>query len=310
MLLASDDLEDPATPSLWTVGGATDTASRGMWEWAAPHGTHAGDVIFGLTIGAPGFDRTPGEGSRAFVTGDVLSSSITLDEVSGGVTTLTSPSYDLSGTYGVRIHWHRWFRNDSADPGDRMVTEVSADGGTNWIEVDALTASTSTADASPAWAPASILLDEFVAPGPDVRIRFRVNDDSTDHVVEGAVDDLEIRGFAEATQGQVDGVRLDGAAATRLEWEPVGGAAGAVYDVARGDLASLAGGAEGVDLGPLVCVEDDSVDRSTAGDEDTETPEPGEGFFYLVRFQLGFSTGEWGRGSEEGVRNGSGGCLP
>jgi hypothetical protein len=41
---------------------------------------------------------------------------------------------------------------------------------------------------------------------------------------------------------------------------------------------------QGVDLGEVLCLENDSPDPDTAGNEDGETPQPGEAFFYLARF--------------------------
>ncbi|UCF67933.1 MAG: hypothetical protein JSV80_01155, partial [Acidobacteriota bacterium] len=64
----------------------------------------------------------------------------------------------------------------------------------------------------------------------------------------------------------------------------------------------------GVDLGPLVCIENDSSDLSTDTSPDTDVPAGGSGFFYLVRFQLGFSLGDYGTGTGEGPREGTGGC--
>jgi hypothetical protein len=309
-LVVSDDLEDPATPTTWTAGDASDTATFGLWTWGVPEGTHVGTVILGdLEFGNARFDRTPGEGKHAFVTGNAPGGNIGIDDVDGGVTTLTSPSYDLSGLYGVEIAWQRWFRNDPIDPGDNLVTEVSVDGGP-WLGLETLTASTSTPDATPAWTPAAVRLDDVAAPTADVRLRVRANDGVIDNTVEAAIDDLTIRGYGLAAQGQIVNVALSGGATTVLDWDVVTGAPDALYDVARGDLANLGGAGGGVTLGPLTCIEENSIDTSTAGDADSAVPAVGEAFFYVVRFNLGFSTGEWGRGSAGGLRTGTGGCSP
>ncbi len=305
-LIVADDLENPVTPATWAVGASGDTAIQGVWEWGEPHGTHSGTAP-ALQFGNPRLDRTSGEARNAWVTGNFPSSTISLDDVSGGATTLSSPSYDLSGWYAVEISWQRWFRNDPSDVGDQLVTEVSVDGGGVWLPLETLSLSTATPDATPAWVRAAVRLDDVAAPGPDVRLRFRANDDGLANTVEAAIDDLAIRGFALATQGQVGGVRLSGAASTVLSWDAVTGAADAVYDVARGDLAALAGS---VDLGPLTCIEEDSADTTTSGDADTDVPVPGSGFFYVVRFNLGMSVGEWGRSSDGLERTGAGGCAP
>ena len=84
----------------------------------------------------------------------------------------------------------------------------------------------------------------------------------------------------------------------------------AVYDVVRGNLASLSESPDGIDLGMLTCIESDSVDTTTTGNEDIAVPSVGTGFFYLVRFELGHSVGGYGRGSTSAERTGTGGCPP
>ncbi len=307
--IISEDLENPATVTDWTAGIPGDGATSGFWEAASPHGTHSGTVQTTLLFGAPRLDRTPGEGTRAFVTGNSLSSTVSDADVDGGDTTLVSPSYDLSGWYNVTVGYQRWFRNDLADPGDSFTAEVSSDGGNNWVELESLNAPTSTGDATPAWAQASFGLDMLVALGSDVRFRFRVEDQLTESTVEGALDDFMLYGYSIPAQGRVTGVQVDNSGNTVLQWNTVPGAPGASYDVVRGDLANLDGGGGGVNLGALVCIEDDSGDTATSGgDADGDTPASGEAFFYLVRFQFGFTDGDLGAGSAGGVRTGSGGC--
>lgn len=307
-LLAHEDFEDGATALNWTVGFPGDTAIRGHWAWGEPEGTHSGDVQTSLEFGAPGLDATAGEGVRAYVTGNQKAASFDADDIDGGATSLLSPTYDLSGYYGVRVSWQRWFRKDAADPVDRFDAEVSADGGQSWALLERLSDSTATADASPAWTGTSVLLDGVALPGPDVRFRFRAADDGADQVVEAAIDEFAIWGYELASQGEVSGVTVTGNSSTVVEWQAVPGGGGAVYDVVRGELDQLSGGASGVDLGPLTCIENDSADTSTADHPDEETPAAGMGRFYLVRFELGLTAGDFGAGSEGGARSGSGGC--
>jgi hypothetical protein len=227
------------------------------------------------------------------------------DDVDGGDTSLVSPAWDLSGFYAVTVSWRRWLSKDDADAVDRMVVDVSVDDGASWVTLDELTESSATADAEPAWTRGNARLDEVVAPAPETRLRFRALDAAPDHVVEAAVDDVLLIGHRLRTDGDVGGVSVSGSEQTVISWSPVPGGSGAVYDVARGDLAELGGS---VDLGPLTCIEDDSSDTSTEGSPDADVPPAGQGFFYVVRFQLGLSTGAWGWGSGGGERSGSGGC--
>jgi formylglycine-generating enzyme required for sulfatase activity len=115
---------------------------------------------------------------------------------------------------------------------------------------------------------------------------------------------------AAASSGEVTHLRASDPAATFFDWDPLPGGSGTVYDLARGNLSSLAGSASAVDLGPLTCVEDDSPDASSVGHPDTVVPAPGTAFFYLVRFQEGPWVGSWGFGSEGGERAGTDGCTP
>ncbi len=86
------------------------------------------------------------------------------------------------------------------------------------------------------------------------------------------------------------------------------------YDIIRGDVANLSlGGGSTVQLGPVVCLEDDSPDSDTRGNEDAVQPSQGHVFFYLYRGTQGLSDGpgSWGQGSAGKERiAGAGSCSP
>lgn len=91
---------------------------------------------------------------------------------------------------------------------------------------------------------------------------------------------------------------------TTLIWCPVTGQSS--YDVIRGNLASLHLAAGQVDLGTVICLENDSADTTTAPDHiDRDAPQTGQGFFYLVRF-----AGTYGSSSSGLVRVPSSGDCP
>jgi hypothetical protein len=70
---------------------------------------------------------------------------------------------------------------------------------------------------------------------------------------------------------------------TALLWTELPGQA--AYDAIRGDLGSLQETPGRMNLGAVVCLENDSTDTTTAPAHlDLATPALGEGFFYLVRF--------------------------
>ncbi len=59
------------------------------------------------------------------------------------------------------------------------------------------------------------------------------------------------------------------------------------YDVIRGQLGQIVETQVVIDLGTVVCIENDSPDASTQGWEDAALPNPGEAFFYLVEYYDG-----------------------
>jgi len=101
------------------------------------------------------------------------------------------------------------------------------------------------------------------------------------------------------------------AAPTFLDWDPDPQSLN--YDVIRGDLANLSTHVGTVNLGPVACLEDDSSDNQTLGNEDPAQPTAGQGFFYLYRGTLGDPavTGSWGQGTGALERTPAGGaCSP
>jgi hypothetical protein len=80
-----------------------------------------------------------------------------------------------------------------------------------------------------------------------------------------------------------------GSGCTELRWSFAG--TNATYDVLRGDVSDLAEMAASIDLGATTCVATNRVEPRWGCD--TQTPAPGQAFFYLVRID-GAPSG-WGR---------------
>jgi Tol biopolymer transport system component len=98
---------------------------------------------------------------------------------------------------------------------------------------------------------------------------------------------------------------------TVVEWDPDPRAVS--YDVIRGDVANLAAGAGNtVDLGTVVCLENDTFNTNTAGAEaDPVQPAPGQVFFFLRRWTQGFGdTPSYGQGTGAAERVPSAGDCP
>jgi hypothetical protein len=91
-------------------------------------------------------------------------------------------------------------------------------------------------------------------------------------------------------------LQVDGKQATRVYLETPNPRATS-YDFIRGDVVALSEGWRGVNLGTVVCLENDSPDSDTAGNEDAAMPDPGEAFFYLSRFNAAPGAGSYGGSS-------------
>jgi thermitase len=91
-------------------------------------------------------------------------------------------------------------------------------------------------------------------------------------------------------------LRVGGRSSTRLYYDTANPLAES-YDFIRGNLDALTETGEGVGLGNVVCLENDSPDPDTSGDEDVGIPALGEAYFYLGRFNAGAWPGSYGGSS-------------
>jgi len=103
-------------------------------------------------------------------------------------------------------------------------------------------------------------------------------------------------------------LNVNGKTATTVTWPLVNGAVS--YDVIRGNLASLRVQGSNTDLGPVTCIELDSIDGSTVGHEDAAVPAPGQVFFYAVQFFDGEQKSSYGSESAGRARVVNGGNCP
>lgn len=91
---------------------------------------------------------------------------------------------------------------------------------------------------------------------------------------------------------------------TRIFWVAVPGAS--TYDVIRGRIESIVAFVTTIDLGDVVCLENDSLDLETSGFEDPESPPPGSAFFYLMRAE----DEDFGASSDGRPRDPASGACP
>lgn len=96
------------------------------------------------------------------------------------------------------------------------------------------------------------------------------------------------------------------ASGTLLWWSAAPGAES--YDVIRGVLNNVHDAGPVIDLGPVTCIENDSLDETTAGMEDAAVPAPGGVFFYLVQYFDGMSSSYGAESAGKPLAPGPGGC--
>lgn len=155
----------------WTVTNVALT--DGPWDRGVPAG--AGDR------GDPTSDF---DGSGAcYLTDNVAGNS----DVDGGPTRLTSPAMDLSAPGAYSVSYARWFSNDDNDI-DRLTIEVSNNNGSSWTLVESV-------GNTGGWQPASFVVNDFVAPTSQVRVRFNATDNPNDSVTEAAIDAFAVTSF-------------------------------------------------------------------------------------------------------------------
>ncbi len=216
----------------WTVGAPDDTAVEGLWVRKKPIGNAA----------TPYSDRSA-IGEFAWITGQLpLGNPIPEHEdVDGGKTTLTSPTYDLTSYTEPVLGYWRWFSNDvgNAPSEDVLTVEISNDGGQGWTSVENV--GPVGAGTSGGWYRFQVRVRDMIAPTSDVRVRFVASDTGADSVVESVIDDFEIFDIV------CEPLRLDGVT------PGVGGYSGGETVTLTGvsfadDLSVFFGGVESTDV--------------------------------------------------------------
>ncbi len=166
----------------WSSGAPGDNANTGIWERGNPVGTSA----------QPEDDNSP-IGGRCWFTGQgAAGGGLGDNDVDGGVTTLLSPTIDLSSTSEPVISYFRWYSNDQgASPNaDVFEIDITANGGSTWVTVE---------DVGPAgpgtsggWIQNTFRVADFVNDTGSIQMRFRASDLGTGSIVEAAIDDFRV----------------------------------------------------------------------------------------------------------------------
>jgi hypothetical protein len=168
----------------WTVGSPQDSGT-GAWVRLDPAGTLLPLVSGGTTQWQAEDDHTPA-GTQCWVTGNgglpSQPSAADLD----GVTTLTSPAFDLGQVLLPEARMWLWFANDDTD--DVLTVDVSNDDGATWVPMGRVKGWKN------AWTQHVFRLNDYLLPTSKTRFRLRASDSPNNSVTEAGLDDFEIWG--------------------------------------------------------------------------------------------------------------------
>ncbi len=163
------------TATGWTVGATGDAATSGIWTRVDPIGTTA----------QPENDHSD-PGTICYVTGQgTVGGTLGEQDIDGGATTLTSPSFNGSGANATVSYW-RWYSNDTgASPNaDSMPVQISNNNGTSWVTLETVSENLN------AWVYKSFRISDFITPTATMKVKFVASDTGSGSVVEAGVDDF------------------------------------------------------------------------------------------------------------------------
>lgn len=158
-------------------------ASAGLWTRDIPVGT-----FYQSQPSNPGQDIPDDYGLKCFVTANNQGGSAA-DDVDGGVVTLLSPVFDLSGFADPYIRYYRWFYDGAQNgntPDDNMLIKLTSGG--QQATVENVTASENS------WTQKVFRISDIITPGNSMRLSIEVSDLSSGNanIVEGGIDKFEV----------------------------------------------------------------------------------------------------------------------
>ena len=178
-LVTAPIVEDVETsPTGWGVSGG---ASTGAWEVGIPQATS--DFLGPVQTGA---DHTSGAG-QCWVTG-ASGGSAGSNDIDGGATILTTPSYDLTGMTEPHVSYWRWYATGIlfTPTTDFWVVEVSSNGGSSWTLLE------TTDLPAVEWVNVDVEISTLITPTSQVQFRFTAQDTGAGSITEAALDDFMI----------------------------------------------------------------------------------------------------------------------
>lgn len=170
----------------WTAGMPGDGAVTGAWERGDPNATYCGPEQV-----QPEDDHTAGAGTDCYFTeqSDPGANQGAYD-VDGGMTTLVSPTIDLSDLDSALLTYQRWYASNtgSGPNDDDFIVDVSNDDGATWSNLETLPYS------DRAWTGMEFYLEDYITLTNEMKFRFVAQDSAPGSIVEAAVDDFVIKG--------------------------------------------------------------------------------------------------------------------
>ena len=205
----------------WVATPIDDDFESGNQGWSfttgAPPAT-TGNFVIGDPVGTTGNygdpsqpedDHTPGAGVNCMYTAENPGGGAGADDVDEGEVIATSPIFDATGLDMLVLDLWRWFFNeDDDDDGDYFYLEVSNDGGGSWTVLNHVPGSDISTNS---WSNLVFYIQDYLPLSATMQIRFRVADGTaTGDLIEAAIDDISIVGYADCTTQSGDLIFADG----------------------------------------------------------------------------------------------------
>ncbi len=161
---------------LWSVSGINGS-NVGRWALGDPQPTNGGTV-------QTGDDHTPSPGVNAWITGLSENGSVGGNDVDGGATILTSPTFNTVGMTSPRVSYWRWYVSGIAtNPStDFWTVELSTNAGGSWFPIENTDVST------PAW----LNIDLPIPISGLTQFRYTARDTGDGSITEAGLDDFMI----------------------------------------------------------------------------------------------------------------------
>lgn len=218
------NIDFAANNGSFAVAG-TPAVGSGGWEWAVPSGRSC---------------NAPSTSSKAFITG-VSAATGLCNDLDGGPTYLTSPSFDASAAEACEVLYQTYYlTSPTSNTSDPMVVQVSNNGGSTWVQIGSY-ATTGT------WTSRNQNLGDYVTLTNNMKVRFIAQDTGTDNTVVCGIDNFVINTISctQAKFGDLDGDSIVGSGDLSLMLLDFGPCPGCPADldesgdVDNGDIALL-----------------------------------------------------------------------